>query len=69
MKAALAVLLSASLLLAQVAQALEIHVFDKIAPDDQIDYVGDLVDSVERSVPPSELPRVSVSSRISSRAR
>lgn len=58
MKAALAVLLSASLVLAQVAQALEIHVFDKIAPDDQIDYVGDLVDSVERSVPASELPRV-----------
>ena len=58
MKAALAALLSASLVSAQLAQALEIHVFDKIAPDDQIDYVGDMVDSVERSVPASELPQV-----------
>jgi len=58
MKAALAVLASLSLLGAQIAQAIEIRAFDRIAPDDQIDYVGLMIDSVERSVPAAELPRV-----------
>jgi len=57
-KRLLAVLVASSLLLANVAQAIEIRQFDKLAGDDQIDYVSGLVASVEAASSPAELPQV-----------
>ncbi len=58
MKRLLTALASAGLLMANLAQAIEIRQFDKLAGDDQIDYVSGLVASVEAASSPAQLPQV-----------
>ena len=60
MKFFLVVFMSAATLLAGTAQAIEIQLFDRMAGDDQIRYVGQLEDSVEAAIKgdPALLARV-----------
>src|SRR4051794_18209541 len=57
-KACLAILLSGSLFFAPALQAIEIRDFDRLAGDDQIDYISQLVDSVESASSGPELAQV-----------
>jgi hypothetical protein len=58
MKPVLVVLTAASLLFTTTVQAMEIWHFDQMTADDQINFVNQLIDSVENATHPDQLPRV-----------